>query len=252
MTKGKTIALTRWTFVGKVMSLLFNMLSRLVITFLPRSKRLLISWLQSPSAVDFGVHNRWMDKEGVAYISICVYICVYTHTSLYMHYIHYNAILLCHKKEWNLAISHHMDVSGECVISSVLSRHIKHMKRWTLKPLVHHNSRSVTAPCYSPVLFRKWRKIHYWGVRACHPKRHKEKREREHRRDPQPFGSSFYVFFLPLGLPYVNWASRECCLFSLRSSPWSLDLPLFYFHGLFPFLSFSHGHSGLLFPILTT
>ena len=51
MTTGKTIALTRWTFVGKVMSLLFNVLSRLVITFLPRSKRLLISWLQSPSAV---------------------------------------------------------------------------------------------------------------------------------------------------------------------------------------------------------
>ena len=51
MTTGKTIALTRWTFVGKVMSLLFNMLSRLVITFLPRSKHLFISWLQSPSAV---------------------------------------------------------------------------------------------------------------------------------------------------------------------------------------------------------
>ena len=51
MTTGKTIALTRWAFVGIVMSLLFNMLSRLVITFLPRSKRLLISWLQSPSAV---------------------------------------------------------------------------------------------------------------------------------------------------------------------------------------------------------
>ena len=51
MTTGKTIALTRWTFVGKVMSLLFNMLSRLVVTFLPRSKHLLISWLQSPSAV---------------------------------------------------------------------------------------------------------------------------------------------------------------------------------------------------------
>ena len=51
MITGKTIALTRWTFVGKVMSLLFNMLSRLVITFRPRSKRLLISWLQSPSAV---------------------------------------------------------------------------------------------------------------------------------------------------------------------------------------------------------
>ena len=51
MTIEKTIALTRWTFVGKVMSLLFNMLSRLVITFLPRSKCLLISWLQSPSAI---------------------------------------------------------------------------------------------------------------------------------------------------------------------------------------------------------
>ena len=51
MTTGKTIALTRRTFVGKVMSLLFNILSRVVITFLPRSKHLLISWLQSPSAV---------------------------------------------------------------------------------------------------------------------------------------------------------------------------------------------------------
>ena len=51
MTTEKAITLTRWTFVGKVMSLLFNMLSRLVIAFLPRSKCLLISWLQSPSAV---------------------------------------------------------------------------------------------------------------------------------------------------------------------------------------------------------
>ena len=51
MTTGKTIVLTQWTFVGKVMSLLFNMLSRLVIAFLPRSKCLLISWLQSPSSV---------------------------------------------------------------------------------------------------------------------------------------------------------------------------------------------------------
>ena len=51
VTTGKTIALTRQTFVGKVMSLLFNMLSKMVITFLPRSKRLLISWLQSPSEV---------------------------------------------------------------------------------------------------------------------------------------------------------------------------------------------------------
>ena len=59
-------------------------------------------------------------------------------------------------------------------------------------------------------------------------------------------------FLLPLGLPYVNWASQECCLFYLRSSLQSSDLPLFYFHELFPSLSFSHHHSGLLFPILTT
>ena len=51
VTTGKTVALNRWTFVGKVMSLLFNILSRLVIVFLPRRKHLLISWLQSPSAV---------------------------------------------------------------------------------------------------------------------------------------------------------------------------------------------------------
>ena len=57
MTTGKTIALTRWTFVDKVMSLLFNMLSRLVIIFLPRSKRLLIPWLQSPSAVILDHHH---------------------------------------------------------------------------------------------------------------------------------------------------------------------------------------------------
>ena len=58
MTTGKTIALTKWTFVGKVMSLLFNMLSRWVITFLPRSKHLLISWLQSPSAVILEPQNK--------------------------------------------------------------------------------------------------------------------------------------------------------------------------------------------------
>ena len=57
MTTGKTTAVTRWTFVGKVMSLLFNMLSRLVLTFLPRSKRLLISWLQSPSEVILEIKN---------------------------------------------------------------------------------------------------------------------------------------------------------------------------------------------------
>ena len=77
MTTGKTIALTRWTFVGKVMSLLFNMLSGLVLSFLPSSKCLLISWLQSPSAVNlepkkivshcfhcFPIYLPWSDGTG--------------------------------------------------------------------------------------------------------------------------------------------------------------------------------------------
>ena len=107
------------------------------------------------------------------------------------------------------------------------------------------------------------RKIHHWGVRACWPKRHEENRERacvcactrvrgRKRETPQPFGSSFYMFFLPLGLPYINWARQECCLFCLRSSLQSSDLPLFYFCGLFPSLSFGHQRFGLLCPILTT
>ena len=68
---GKTIALTRWTFVGKVMSLLFNMLSMLVITFLPRSKRLLISWLQSPSAVILEPPKIKSDTVSTVSPSIC-------------------------------------------------------------------------------------------------------------------------------------------------------------------------------------
>ena len=71
MTTGKTITLTRWTFVGKVMSLLFNMLSRLVIAFLPRSKRLLISWLQSPSAVILEPPKIKSDTISTVYPSIC-------------------------------------------------------------------------------------------------------------------------------------------------------------------------------------
>ena len=71
MTSGKTIALTRRTFVGKVMSLLFNMLSKLVITFLPRSKRLLISWLQSPSAVIMEPPQKKSDTVSLVSPSIC-------------------------------------------------------------------------------------------------------------------------------------------------------------------------------------
>ena len=71
VTTGKTIALARWTFVGKAMSLLFNMLSRLVITFLPRNKRLLISWLQSPSAVILEPPKIKSDTVSTVSPSIC-------------------------------------------------------------------------------------------------------------------------------------------------------------------------------------
>ena len=71
MTTGKTIALTRWTFVDKVISLLLNVLSRLVVTFLPRSKRLLISWLQSPSAVMLEPRKIKSDIVSTVSLSIC-------------------------------------------------------------------------------------------------------------------------------------------------------------------------------------
>ena len=71
MTTGKTTALTRWTFVDEVMSLLFNMLPRLVITFLPRSKHLLLSWLQSPSAVILEPKKIKSDTVSIVSPSIC-------------------------------------------------------------------------------------------------------------------------------------------------------------------------------------
>ena len=71
MTTGKTIVLTRWTFFGKVMSLLFNMLSRLAIAFLPRSKHLLISWLQSPSAVILEPQKIKSLTVSTVYPSVC-------------------------------------------------------------------------------------------------------------------------------------------------------------------------------------
>ena len=70
-TTGKTIALTRWTFVGKVMSLLFNTLSSFAITFLPRSKHLLISWLQSPSAMILEPKKIKSVTVSIVYPSIC-------------------------------------------------------------------------------------------------------------------------------------------------------------------------------------
>ena len=71
MTAGKTVALTRWTFVGKVMSLLCNMLSRFVTAFLPRTKCLLISWLQSPSAVIWGLKKIKSVTVSTVFSSLC-------------------------------------------------------------------------------------------------------------------------------------------------------------------------------------
>ena len=71
MTTGKPIVLTRWTFVGKVMSLLLNMLSRLIIAFLPGSKHLLISWMQSPSAVILEPKKMKSLTVSIVYPSIC-------------------------------------------------------------------------------------------------------------------------------------------------------------------------------------
>ena len=125
-------------------------------------------------------------------------------------------------------------VLGECVISSVLSCCSKNLKQWTNR-------------CYSSVLLGKAKdSIH---LRSEGGSTQKTREER-----PQSFqSSSFYTFVSSLlSLPYVNWAIQKGCLFYLRSSLQSWDLPLFYFHELFPSLSFSHCHFGLLFPILTT
>ena len=154
-------------------------------------------------------------------------------------------------------------LSGECnFLGSVSSQ--QRFEAMDIKAL--GASQLSDSPCYSSLTdqFYLETKEKYilkaWG--HAHPKDEKE-RERERDRErtrrgekererPRPFGSSFYMLFSsPWELPYVNWASQECCLFYLRSSLQSSDLPLFYFHGLFPSLSFSHHHSGLLFPILT-
>ena len=105
---------------------------------------------------------------------------------------------------------------------------------------------ALAGPALQLSFIGKQRKIHPPGVKAGQPKRLK--------RSPQlNFISSFYVFFSPPLEPApLNWASQEGCLFYLRFSLQSSDLPLFYFRRLFPSLSFSHRHFGLLFPILAT
>ena len=99
--------------------------------------------------------------------------------------------------------------------------------------------------CYSSVIFRKQKKIPPISVRVGGSKR-------EEKPQAQFLALLFMFCLLPLSLLYVNWATQEGCFFYLRSSLWSSDLPLFYFQGLSPSLSFSHCHFGLLFPILAT
>ena len=95
-----------------------------------------------------------------------------------------------------------------------------------------------------------------WQAEEDTSSRHEGGPTQKIRREERPqvrFGSSCYMFFLVrLSLPFVNWSSQENCLFHLRFSFQSSDLPLFYLCKIFPSLSFSHHHSGLIFPILTT
>ena len=121
-----------------------------------------------------------------------------------------------------------------CIISSVLSHHSKNLKLWTDQ-------------CYSSVLLGK--------TKYSTPLRSEGGPTQKIKRGEALILLGFlllYICILPLGPPYVNWARQDGCLFYLRPSLGSWDLPLFYFCWLFPSLSFSHHHFGLLFPFLTT
>ena len=147
-----------------------------------------------------------------------------------------------------LLSSFNIEVSGEFVIPLVLSRHNKNLKQWVDQ---HYSPQTNQLQLRVQLSFIQKVKE---NTSSRHDGMPIQKTRREERPPAQFWLLFLYVFFflLPLGLPYVNWASQECCLFYLRSSLQSSDLSLFYFRGLFPSLSFSHHHSGLLFPILTT
>ena len=162
-------------------------------------------------------------------------------------------------------------MSRECMFLGSLSRHNKDLEWQTLKPPRHVTALgswidrvialrsrkdhvialrqiSVTALFY----LEDSRKIHLWGMRARWSKDTKRRELQHARMRERALWLLFLYVFLSLGLSYINWASQECCLFYLRSSLQSSDLPLFYSCRLFPSLSFSHCHFGLLFPILPT
>ena len=149
---------------------------------------------------------------------------------------------------------HETSVSGECVTSLVLSHHSQNLKRQT----------SVTASVNSVIALRQTSVIQPRVTAQFHLESkgkyilkalgQADPKDAKRKEAPRSILAPLFIcfFLLPLSLPYVHWASKEGCLFCLRSSLWSSDLPLFYFHGLSPSLSFSHRHFGLPFPILTT
>ena len=150
---------------------------------------------------------------------------------------------------------------GECVISSVLSHHNEYLKRWASVTAIGQTMSQlyVTAQFYlenkGKYILEAWGHADPKDVKR-REREWKRKRERGVAREREgllAFWLLFlYVFSSPPGPALWNWASQEGCLFYLGSSLWPLDLPLFYFPGLFPSLSFSHHNFGLLFPILTT
>ena len=159
-------------------------------------------------------------------------------------------------------------MSHKCMFLGSLSCPNKDLEQQTLKPSAHHSSRILDKPCYSSqanecyssILFRRQQENPSSKCEGMPTQRFEVKRveermgegERERERERKRFGSSFHMFSSPWACPLQIGLSQECCLFYLKSSLWSSDLLLFYFRGLFPSLSFSHRHFGLLFPILPT
>ena len=146
-----------------------------------------------------------------------------------------------------------MDIkaSSACHSSQVLDRLIA--LRSQMDHVIALRQFSVTAQCYSSILLRRQQENPSSRREGTLIQRHEEKSAPACGRERASWLWLLYLYvYLSLGLSYVNWASQECCLFYLRSSLWSSDLLLFHFRGLFPSLSCSHCHFGLLFPVLPT
>ena len=118
---------------------------------------------------------------------------------------------------------------------------------WTVLQLLDKSV--LTAQCYSSILFRRQQENPSSRREGTQIQRQEEKSAPALGRERELALALLFICFSLLGRSYVNWASQECGLFYLRSSLQSSDLLLFHFHGLFPSLSCSHRHFGLLFPV---